>query len=209
MLREQIIKRYVTVDKVLYVIGHNWSIFLRSLLRTLFFLLVLRGIYFVLAKYILWPLLPRAFALLGIGFFLKFIIDFFDDYLDSLLLSKEGITLFMRDGLLRYKTDFFSWNVIETVSYVHNSVRDKIFSKGDLMIKLEHEIEYPFENVSRPQKQMAKILKYKEQFGGMQGIKRDEFGLTNEKVSILAEALGEVVKEYLDKKEEEEDEYEY
>lgn len=147
------------------------------------------------------------FALLGVGFFLKFIIDFFDDYLDSLLLSKEGITLFMRDGLLHHKTDFFSWNAIETVSYVHNSIRDKIFAKGDLMIKLEYEIEYPFENVSRPQKQMAKILKYKEQFTGLQTSKKEEIEINDEKISILAEALGEVVKEYLDKKKDEEEEY--
>jgi hypothetical protein len=76
------------------------------------------------------------------------------------------------------------------------------------MIKLDHEIEYPFENVSRPQKQMAKILKFKEQFAGFQAAKTAEVEINDEKISILAEALGEVVKEYLDKKEsEKEDDY--
>ncbi|MEI8092040.1 MAG: hypothetical protein WCG98_07780 [bacterium] len=83
----------------------------------------------MLANYIVREFLPRIFALLGIALFIKYIIDFFDLYLDSLLLSREGITLFTRDGLLRYKTDFFSWDTIETVSYVHNSIRDKVFSK--------------------------------------------------------------------------------
>lgn len=208
MLREQIIKKYVTVDQVLYVIWHNWSIFLRSLIRILFFLLVLWWIYFFLDKYLVRNLLPWIFALIGVGFFIKYIIDFFNDYLDTLLLSKEGITLFTWDGILRYKTDFFSRNMIETVSYVHNSIRDKIFSKWDIMIKLEHEIEYPFENVSRPQKQMAKILKYKEQYATFQASKKEEIEINDAKISILAEALGEVVKEYLDKKEsEKEDDY--
>lgn len=74
------------------------------------------------------------------------------------------------------------------------------------MIKLDHEIEYPFENVSRPQKQMAKILKFKEQYAGLQATKKEEIEVTDEKISILAEALGEVVKEYLDKKESEKEE---
>lgn len=206
MLREQIIKKYVTVNDVLYVIGHNGSIFFRSLLRTILYLAVLYWLYFLLNRYIVRDFLPRIFALLGIGFFVRYILDFFNDYLDSLLLSKEGITLFTRDGILHYKTDFFSRETIETVSYVHNSIRDKIFSKWDIMIKLDHEIEYPFENVSRPQKQMAKILKFKEQFFGFQAAKTAEVEINDEKISILAEALGEVVKEYLDKKDSEREE---
>lgn len=206
MLREQIIKKYVTVNDVLYVIGHNGSIFFRSLLRTILFLVVLYGIYFVLNRYIAWNALPRIFALLGIGFFVKYLLDFFNDYLDTLILSKEGMTMFTRDGILRYKTDFFARTTIETVSYIHNSIRDKVFSKWDIMIKLDHEIEYPFENVSRPQRQMAKILKYKEQFAGVQAARTEEIEINDEKISILAEALGEVVKEYLDKKESEREE---
>ena len=208
MFREQIIRKYVTVNDVLYVIGHNGSIFFGSLLRTILYLVVLYGIYFLLNRYVVWNFLPWIFALLGIGFFVKYLLNFFNDFLDSLLLSREWITMFTRDGILRYRTEFFEWNRIETVSYVHNSIRDKIFSKWDLLIKLDHDIEYPFENVSRPQKQMAKILKYKEQFVGFQVAKTAEIEINDEKISILAEALGEVVKEYLDKKEsEKEDDY--
>ena len=206
MLREQIIKKYVTVTDVLYVIGHNGSIFFGSLFRTIIYLLVFYGIYFLLNKYVVWNLLPWVFALLGIGFFVKYLLDFFNDFLDSLLLSKEWITMFTRDGILRYKTDFFERNRIETVSYIHHTIRDKLFSKWDLLIKLDRDIEYPFENVSRPQRQMAKILKYKEQFAGIQAARTEEIEINEEKISILAEALGEVVKEYLDKKESEKEE---
>lgn len=206
MLRQQIIKKYVILHEVLHVIGHNGSIFFGSLLRTILYLIVLYGIYFLLNRYVVWDLLPWVFALLGIGLFLKYIVDFFNDYLDSLLLSKEWITLFTRDGILRYKTDFFSRNTIETVSAVHNSIWDKLFAKWDIIIKLEHDIEYPFENVSRPQKQMAKILKLKEKYDGLQDGIKDDLSLHDGKISILAEALGEVVKEYLDKKEIEKEE---
>lgn len=72
------------------------------------------------------------------------------------------------------------------------------------MIKLEHEIEYPFENINAPQKQAEKILKYKHQFWW--DIVEKSSPITDDKMAIIAEALSEVVKEYMDKKTPEEDE---
>jgi len=82
-----------------------------------------------------------------------------------------------------------------------------VFAKGDLIIKLEHGVEYPFENINFPQKQAEKIQKYKDQFAAI--IPDDDAKpIADEKMAIIAEALSEVVKEYMDKKtsfEEEED----
>lgn len=115
--------------------------------------------------------------------------------------------MFMREWLFEYKTDFFERSKIETVSHNQNSFWDKLFSKGDLVIKLEHGIEYPFDNINAPQKQADKILKYKTQFG--LSVSPDKSTTINdEKMAIIAEALSEVVKEYMDKKtSEKEDEY--
>ena len=195
---------------VLDIVWHNSSVFLASLFRTLFFLLVLYIIYVVLQKYLAWDYLSAFFAFLWVGFLIKYFLDFFDNYLDILVLSREGITLFAWDGILRYKTDFFARERIETISYVQHTLWDKLFAKGDLMITLDHEVQFPFENITRPQKQMAKILDYKSRFQ-KSPLPPHHDALQDEKISILAEALGEVVKEYLDKKgknDEEEDEYE-
>ena len=52
---------------------------------------------------------------------------------------------------------------------------------------------------------MKKILKYKEHYGALPvEEEKKKSPLEDEKISILAEALGEVVKEYLDKKSDEE-----
>ncbi|MCX6823757.1 MAG: hypothetical protein NT085_01400 [candidate division SR1 bacterium] len=210
MLRKQIMKKYVHVDDIFHVIGHNASVFINLTLRTLIFLLVLYVLFVVLDKYIIWPYLPRFFGILGIGFFVKYIIDFLNIYLDGLILSENGITMFMREGLFDYKTDFFERDKIETVSHNQNSFWDKLFGKGDLLIKLEHGVEYPFENINSPQKQADKILKLKAQYElGAPAEKSN--AITDEKMAIIAEALSEVVKEYMDKKtvEEEDDEEDY
>lgn len=201
-------KKYVHVEDIFHVIWHNASVFIMLTVRTLIFLLVLYVLFIVLDKYIIWQYLSWSFGILGIGFFVKYIIDFLNIYLDWLILSAGGVTMFMREWLFDYKTDFFERNKIETVSHNQNSFRDKLFSKGDLVIKLEHDVEYPFENINSPQKQVDKILKLKIQFSTKPPLDKATV-INDEKMSIIAEALSEVVKEYMDKKtspEEEEDE---
>ncbi len=208
MLRKQIMKRYVDVDTIFHVIWHNASVFVKLTLRTLIFLWVLYVLFIVLDKYIVWQYLPWFFGILGIWFFVKYIIDFLNIYLDWLILSENGITMFMREWLFDHKTDFFERNKIETVSHNQNSFWDKLFAKGDLNIKLEHGIEYPFENINAPQRQAEKILKYKAQFSSAIPAE-NAVPITDEKMAIIAEALSEVVKEYMDKKNVEEEEEEY
>ena len=69
------------------------------------------------------------------------------------------------------------------------------------MIRLEHEIEFPFENVTNPSKQATRILHMKEKnLAGKKSEDDKNSKLDTDKISILNEALLEVVKEYLGKK---------
>lgn len=208
MLRKQIMKKYVNVDTVFHVIWHNGSVFIKLTLKTLLFLLVLYVLFVVLHKYITWPYIDRTFGILGIGFFVKYIIDFLNIYLDWLIMTDKWITLFMREWLFDYKTDFFERSKIEAISHNQNSFRDKVFAKGDLIIKLEHGVEYPFENINFPQRQAEKIQKYKDQFSTF--VPNDATQpITDDKMAIIAEALSEVVKEYMAKKTSDEEEEDY
>lgn len=112
----------------------------------------------------------------------------------------------MREWLFDYKTDFFERSKIEAVSHNQNSFWDKVFARWDLLIKLEHGVEYPFEDINFPQKQAEKIMKYKTQFSPT-NITDTPVPIADEKMAIIAEALSEVVKEYIDKKTEQEEDY--
>jgi len=165
--------KYISVDEIFHVIGHNASAFFRITLQTLLFLLVLYVLFIIFHRYIVWEYTSRAFGLVGVAFFVKYIIDFLNLYLDCLILSSGGITLFMREGLFDHKTDFFGRNTIETVSHTQNTFRDKIFARGNLLIKLDRDIEYPFENINRPRKQVERILRYKEKYGPNKSTDKD------------------------------------
>ena len=196
-------KRYVKVDNIFHVIWHNASVFIKMTLRTLIFLLVLYVLFLVLDKYVIRDYRNWFFGIIGIGFFVKYIIDFLNIYLDWLILSEGGITMFMREWLFEYKTDFFERSKIESVTHSQNNFRDKIFSRWNIAIKLEHGVEYPFENINDPKKQAEIITKHKLQFSP-QTPGNKTVPLTDDKMSIIAEALSEVVKEYMDKKNEQE-----
>ena len=90
------------------------------------------------------------------------------------------------------------WDRIETISHNQKGIWDKIFMRWDILIRLEHGIDFPFENISYPKKQAAKILNLKDRFtangGGL-----DDAIADNRKFDVLVEALGEVVKDYIDK----------
>lgn len=212
MFRKEIARKYINVEDVHHFIWHNWSIFVKSTIKTLFFLFVLYLIYSLVWSYIEWEFLPWVFWLIGIGFFIKFIIDFLNFYLDWLILSSEGITMFMREWLTKYKTDFFEWETIQTVSHRQDTARDKILSKWDILIRLEHDIEFPFEDVTMPSKQVSRILALKDKYLATTKAKeKKSAAIDQDKLSLLTEAFSEVVKEYLDKKwnKEETEEYEY
>lgn len=81
-----------------------------------------------------------------------------------------------------------------------------MFSRGDIVITLDHGIEYPFDNINLPKKQTEKILKYKEQFSSLNPADKVN-PITDEKMAIIAEALSEVVKEYMEKKTTEDEDF--
>lgn len=200
MIISNFIRQYINEDDVQDIIFHNWIIILRETIRTIVFLGVLYLIYIVLAKYIHRPMLMWIFWWIGIIIFIKYCFDFFNKYIDCLILSKGWITIFSRDWIYKYKTDFFDWDKIETLSHSQNDMRDKLLMKWNLSIHLEHEITFTFENVSNPKKHIKKILSLKENHESKKINEDLDIKPTDDNINMLTEALSEVLKEYLEKK---------
>jgi hypothetical protein len=47
--------------------------------------------------------------------YLKFVVDFLDLYLDSIILTKQGINVFLWDGILKYSNEAMERTSIEAV----------------------------------------------------------------------------------------------
>jgi len=129
MFRKQIIKNYISGNQPDFVIGHSSSMFIKPTLVVILLLFVLYGIFSVTDYYLDSPYIVWIFVVLGILLLIKYTIDFLNFYLDCLVISPAGMTLFMREGVFEYKTDYFERHTIETISHTQNSFRDKLFDK--------------------------------------------------------------------------------
>ena len=199
MIRKAIIKRNINTSEILHVVGHNGSVFFGILFKYFCYLVSLLLIFLLLDRYISREYLNWVFAWLWLILFTKFCIDFCDIYLDCVVMTETGITLYLREWLLEYKTDHFDWGTIETISFNQKWFRDRLFMKWDITITLDHGIEYPFEDISNPKKQVDTILQLKNRFSVPVSQETEDSELEWKKFDILVEALGEVVKDYIDK----------
>ena len=71
--------------------------------------------------------------------------------------------------------------------------------KWDITITLDHGIEYPFDDISKPKKQVDTIMQLKSRFTAPAPSESENSELDGKKIDILIEALWEVVKEYIDR----------
>ena len=201
MLRNVLIKKYVDTKDTQRIIGHSSVVYIKKAIITIVLLFLLYVIFAVLnqsnpAEYWKW-----IFWVLGLALFMKWEIDFLNLYLDCLVLSKDNITFFLWEGLLEYKTEIFWWNKINTISWNQNWFWDKFMGKWDILIKLEFDTEFPFNDVASPKKQVRKLMMMKEEFLSRQKqqVEKD-LSEDNERFTVLVEAMSEVVKDYLDNK---------
>lgn len=207
MLRTILIKKYVNTSDIQWIIGHSPVVHLKEAIIMLSLLFLFYVAYAVIKN-----LLPdlytsisvhywdRGMGIIGIFLFIKWVLDFLNLYLDCLILSKDHAILFLREGRLEYKTEFFSWNKINTISSSQNGIRNKIWSVGDIVIKLEFDTEFPFADVTNPKKQVSKLITLKEQFMERQKqVIEKDLHEDDQRFNVLVEAMSEVVKDYLDK----------
>lgn len=207
MLRKHVIQKYANLSQVDHIIWHDGSTFIKATVQNIWFLLLFFVIYAIIDQYTTLPYLERIFAGLGIIIFARYILSFLNLYLDCIILWPHGITIFQREGLLEYKTDIFKWENIEAVSHNQNSLRDKLRSRWSMYIALDQGIHYPFENISKPKKQVDIILRYQNAYyhNTWDNPHSSTINEPRQDYSILMEALGEVVQEYVNKKKKNED----
>lgn len=202
MILKTFITQYLNENNVEDIIFHSGSIIIKDTIRTIWLLVIFYWIFYVLDYYIQRHLLPWVFWIIWIIFLLKFGIDAFNKWVDCIVLTKHGITFFARDGVFKYKTEFFGRDTIETISHQQNTFWDKLFLRWDIRIQLDHAITYDFEQVTNPKKYVKKIMKLKDKYLAKKEQEEDEqiTNIDHDQIWVLSEALSDVIKEYLVKK---------
>jgi hypothetical protein len=137
----------------------------------------------------------------GLFLFARWVISFLNLYLDCLLLSKDTLTVFLWDGLLEYRTEVLDWSKINSISHRQNSLWDRLFGKGDVVIQLGSSVDFSFNDVSSPKKCVSKLLLFKKKYEEEQKIMIEKDLEGDQKhFEVLVDALGEVIREYMEEK---------
>lgn len=215
MFRKSIIKKYIDLegDGIEIIINHHFSVYFLLFLKTIAFLGILTAAFWLVDKYIIWEYTSISFAIVGIILFVKFCLDFLNLYLDSLILTNTWITLFLWEWILENSVEVFYRDKIETISYRQRWFWNRILFSWDIDISLDDGINLEFEDVHRPKKQIDKILRIKEKYLLQNMIGKDEKkfhnDLDDDKFNILVDALSDVVKDYVEKKDEDKEDWYY
>ena len=196
-LRRNALQWYLKDEKIVYIIGHSWRKYIKIIFFTVLLLFLFFLIFYLTKKYISSDyiyILKWVLSIIWIIVYLKFIIDFLDIYLDSIVLTNRGVTMFRWDGLFSYTSENIGWDYIQTVYDEQKWFLDVILWKWDLNIKI-HNWDYKFEEVPSPTKQANIISSTKDKMNLSNKEEQDSEDM--DKFDILVDTLGEVIEDYL------------
>jgi hypothetical protein len=143
--------------------------------------------------------------ILWLFIFFRWLLGFLNLYLDCILISKDALTVFLRDGILEYKTEIIDRSKILVVSHRQDSLRDKLCGKGDLLIQMWNDIDFSFSDISHPKKSASKLTLHKKNYEEAKKKKiEQDLEWDQRQFDILVDALWEVIRDYMENKNNEE-----
>ena len=208
MLRQYLLGRYVDLKDVEDILGHSPFIYLRGALVYSVLLFVVYVIFAISQQYPEYQNVPYVKWIAGIIWlfiFFKRLLWFLNLYLDCILISKDSLTVFLRDWILEYKTEIIDRSKILVISHRQNSFRDKFCWKWDLLIQMWNDIDFSFSDISHPRKSASKLTLNKKNHDEAKKKKiEQDLEWDQRQFDILVDALWEVIRDYMETKNNEE-----
>lgn len=192
-----LIQKYITDQEILYVLKQSFGSYFFMFLKNMLFVLAIYLIYNILWNYVNNEV-NLFFWLILIGIYGKFVYDFMDAYMDTVVLTNRWMHIISITWLMKFKVDFFEWRWLESITYVKNGMRDLLFNQWDVLLTLNQWTDFTIENIAQPKRQIWILnkIKYEE---SMKIIETDTTEMVNneDKFNILVETLGDVIWDYM------------
>jgi len=206
-IKKNLIKRLIkTDDDILFIVSHHFISYFYTMvilfigITILFFLYKFISIFSsIFATYIVW--------ILWVILYFKFLLNFFDIYLDSVVITNKSFILYKWFWLLRSTIDIIEFNAIESVYSDQNWLIDTIFNRWDLVVRRAG-FENIFEDIENPWQAVSKLnellysLRWWELEWEVEQKESNENEVKDEKweLDIFMQAMEEVIKEYKNRK---------
>ena len=206
MLRHYLLGRYLDLKDTEDILAHSPFIYLRGVLVYSVLLFVVYIVYAIVRTYYIQDIYVKRIAgILWLFIFFKWLLGFLNLYLDCILISKDALTVFLRDWILEYKTEVIDWSKILVISHRQNSLWDKLCGKWDLLIQMWNDIDFSFNDIAHPKKSASKLMLNKKNYEEAKKKKiEQDLEWDQRQFDILVDALWEVIRDYMENKNNEE-----
>ncbi|MFA7285095.1 MAG: hypothetical protein WC004_04735 [Candidatus Absconditabacterales bacterium] len=198
-LKLGLVEQYVEHQDIMHILPQAWLPYLELTLKYSAVVLILAVAYTFLDT--VGPIVQGIMAIAGLLVFAKYIYDFLNAYMDTVVLTDRGVTIVTIEGWFTYKVDFFEWKNISSLRFTQSGLIQKIFNEGAVTISLDHDSDYVIQGVSHPQRQCSIINKLKfDMLTRVQQEEQSQQALAfNEpdKFEVLVDTLGEVINSYM------------
>ena len=206
MLRHYLLGRYLDLKDTEDILAHSPFIYLRGVLVYSVLLFVVYIVYAIVRTYYIQDIYVKRIAgILWLFIFFKWLLGFLNLYLDCILISKDALTVFLRDWILEYKTEVIDWSKILVISHRQDSLWDKLCGKWDLLIQMWNDIDFSFNDIAHPKKSASKLMLNKKNYEEAKKKKiEQDLEWDQRQFDILVDALWEVIRDYMENKNSEE-----
>lgn len=195
-LKLGLVEQYVENQEILHILPHAWFPYLILTIKYGLGIIIIGLLRSALESYMMW--IQWLMAILGMIIFVKYMYDFLNKYLDTVILTDRWITIVRIDNWFRYKVDFFERKNIISIGHSQSGIVDRLFDQWDIQISLDHDSDYLIENVATPGRQSSIINKYKFDTLSRQSMELEEITQQQpDKFEVLVDTLSDVIESYM------------
>lgn len=194
-MKKYILYRYLKLPQDNIIVWHHASCHSRNIIFTIIGILILWVLY-SLSQYF-FPsvqLLTTIWAIAGCVLYLRFLVVFVNRSLDSIVFWSDWITIVKRHQFFNYSIQHYTWPFIDTIYYNQSHRSHKLRRTGDLYITTIDDERLSFFSIFKPWAISKLIVQQQHTPDGTSSTTDN----SKEKINILVESLGEVIKEYIE-----------
>lgn len=204
MLKQQIIQHYLSSENIEAIIPQHHGKAFELMIKYVGMWILIRIFYSWMSNLleqhtILWRL-----AILWLtSIFILFNYHFMMLYLDSIVITWQGIIIMDQVWLCDFKQTRFDRESIQTIGYHQHWIADWFLNKWDITIGIEHGTNYILPNVIQPTKRVDRLNHHKHQAIIEQArkiaIEQESIIETPQydKFELLVEKLSDIIVDYM------------
>lgn len=202
-IKKKILKKLIKTDEdIIYIVSHHYLAYFGTIAILLIGIVIVFSLYKLLcvfncnlASWVCW--------ILWIIVYINFMLNFFDVYLDAVLITNRSLIIYEWYWLLKNSIDVIANHAVESAYSEQNWIIDTIFKKWDLVIKTASD-ETVFKDISSPvevandvNKIIFSIIEKDEEKESEKIWKYEEKKMWD--LDIFMKAMEEVIREYKEK----------